>query len=291
MLKNSKTLTLFRNESLAKYSNFKIGGNAKLLAKCGDIDSLLDCISYAKQHNIKYKIIGGGTNILFDDLGFNGLIIRYEADRLLFQDNIISAEAGCKISKILQFGLVNDFGGYEFMCGVPTLLGGSIVNNFGAYEQSIGANILNVTILRGSKIMYLPASKCKFEYHKSAFQSSKDIILSADLKTTHKSPTQISAEIIKYTKLRGKTQPIAYPNCGSIFKREGEVIPAKLIDDANLKGLNVGDAEVSKIHSGFIINKGNAKCEDVLKLIELVKQKIFEKYDVILNEEIEYLPY
>lgn len=291
MLKNSKTLTLLKNESLAKYSNFKIGGNAKMLAICKNIDALLDCLAYAKQHCIKYKIIGGGTNILFDDLGFNGLIIKYEAERLEFANNTLSAEAGCKISKILQFGLVNDFGGYEFMCGVPTLLGGSIVNNFGAYEQSIGANILEVVVLRGSRILYLSPSKCKFEYHKSAFQNSKDIILSANLKTEHKSPMQISAEIIKYTKLRGKTQPISYPNCGSVFKRDNLTIPAKLIDEAGLKGVSVGDAEVSKIHSGFIINKGNATSGDVLKLINQIKQIIFEKYHIILREEIEFVSY
>lgn len=290
MLKNSHILTLLKNENLAKYSNFKIGGNAKFLAKCNTIDALLDVLNYAHQHSIKYKIIGGGTNILFDDLGFDGIIIIYEANKIQLNTHLF-AEAGCTISQIIQFGMSNNFGGLEFMSGVPVRLGGAITNNFGAYGYDIASKILNVTVLRNNQIIYLSPKECGFGYHSSGFQTRKDIILSAELEISPSSPQEISSQVIKYTKLRGTSQPITYANCGSVFKREGGIIPAKLIDEAQLKGTQVGGAEVSRMHSGFIINKGEACCRDVLLLIQLVQQKIFDRYGVQLHPEIEYLPF
>lgn len=291
MLKSSHTLTLLQNENLANYSNFKIGGNAKLLAKCKTVDSLLDTINYATQHSMKYKIIGGGTNLLFDDLGYDGIIIRYEADRIEIQQGELYAEAGCPISKLIQFGITNSFGGYEFMSGVPTLLGGALTNNFGAYQNDLASHVLNVTILRDNQIVYLNPECCEFGYHSSIFQNKPTIILSAKLTITPSSPQQISSEVVRFIQLRGTSQPITYANCGSVFKREGEVIPAKLIDDAHLKGTRIGDAEVSRIHSGFIINRGNASCKDVLSLIELIQLEILKKYNIMLHPEIEYLPF
>lgn len=290
MLKNSNALTVLHNERLSKYSNFRIGGNAKLIVRCRTIDALLDALNYASKHSIKHKIIGGGTNMLFDDLGFDGMIIKYEADNIFFNGELF-AEAGCTISQIIQLGLANNFGGYEFMSGVPTLLGGAVANNFGAYGFDLGSRVMSVTVLKGNQIVYLSPSECGFGYHASKFQNGEDIILSAKLQIQPSTPEKISSEVLKYTKLRGTSQPIAYANCGSVFRREGEVVPAKLIDEAGLKGNSVGDAEVSRLHSGFIINKGNASCRDVLSLIQLVQQKIFDKYGVQLQPEIEYLPF
>lgn len=290
MLKNSNSLVILQNENLAKYSNFKIGGNAKFLAKCNTIDALLDVLNYAHQHSIKYKIIGGGTNILFDDLGFGGYIILYNANRIQLNTHLF-AEAGCTISQIIQFGMSNGFGGFEFMSGVPVRLGGAIANNFGAYGYDLASKIENVCVLRDNQVVYLSPNECEFGYHASGFQTSDDIILSAKLKIQPSSPQEVSSQVVKYTKLRGTSQPIAYANCGSVFKREEDVIPAKLIDEAKLKGARVGGAEVSRMHSGFIINKGDASCKDVLLLISLIQQKIFNKYGVWLHPEIEYLPF
>ena len=286
---NNATLTL--NEPLKHHSTLKIGGDAKYFACAKTIDALLDVLYTCKQHSLPHKIIGNGSNMLFDDLGYNGAIIQYNDNFKKIKDNKLYASSGANLSELIQYSTQHNLGGLDFAIGVPAQLGGAIVNNLGAYNHEISTYIEHITVLRNKQIVYLTKNDCDFNYHSSIFQHNNDIVLSAifNLPTQDNSATQ--AKMVEYIAKRRSTQPLDLSNAGSVFKRKGSIIPAKLIDDAGLKGLQVGDAQVSTKHAGFIVNLGSATSNDVLQLISLIKQKIYDKYLIKLELEIEYLPF
>ncbi len=290
MFKKINNILVLKQEPLKNHCTFKIGGNAKYFIFAHTIDSLLDTIFTCQKHSLKYKIIGGGSNLLFDDLGYNGAIIKYDEQRIEHKDNMLLASSGCDLSTIIQKSSSLKLGGLEFTIGIPIQLGGAIVNNFGAYNNQISDFIGNVTILNDKTVEYLNKDECNFCYHSSIFQSNNYIILAATLNLINQNNKQSQNNCIEYLKKRKNSQPINLPNAGSIFKRT-DIIPAKLIEEAGLKGTQIGQAQISTLHSGFIVNTGNASCKDVLALIELIKLKIYEKYNVHLQLEIEYIKY
>ena len=290
MFEKINHIKLLKNEPLSNHCSFKIGGNAKFFIKAQTIDSFIETIYSCQQHGLNYKIIGGGSNILFDDNGYNGAIIKLISERIIVKENVLKSDCGASISKLISTSIQSNLGGFEFAIGVPALLGGALVNNLGAYNQEISTYLTEIAIIRNKQLLFLKPQECNFKYHSSVFQNSKDILLSAsfNLPNQNQETTQTNAKHLLNKRI--STQPLQHANAGSIFKRTEAVIPAKLIDEAGLKGLSVGDAEISVKHSGFIINKGNATCKDVLKLIKIIKQKIYELYNVALELEIEYLP-
>ena len=291
MFSSIRYISHFTNEPLAQHCSFKIGGNAKYFIFAHNIDALLDVLYTCKQHSIKHKIIGNGSNLLFDDLGYNGAIIKYDDNFKQIKDNKLYASSGVDISELIQYTLQYNLSGLEFTVGVPAKLGGAIVNNLGAYNKEISTYIEHITILRNNHIVYLTPTECNFGYHSSNFQKTNDIILSAIFNLPSQSNDITRIKMCEYMNRRSTSQPLNLPNAGSIFKRIDDIIPAKLIDNAGLKGLSVGKAQVSNKHAGFIVNLGNATSKDVLNLIEIIKQKIYEKYKIKLFTEIEYVPY
>lgn len=291
MFSSIRYISHFTNEPLTQHCSFKIGGNAKYFISAHNIDALLDVLYTCKQHSIKHKIIGNGSNLLFDDLGYNGAIIKYDDNFKQIKDNKLYASSGVDISELIQYTLQYNLSGLEFAVGVPAKLGGAIVNNLGACNKEISTYIEHITILRNNHIVYLTPTECNFGYHSSDFQKTNDIILSAIFYLPSQSNDITRIKMCEYMNRRSTSQPLDLPNAGSIFKRIDDIIPAKLIDNAGLKGLSVGKAQVSNKHAGFIVNLGNATSKDVLNLIEIIKQKIYEKYKIELFTEIEYVPY
>jgi UDP-N-acetylmuramate dehydrogenase len=291
MFSKINNITYLKNEPLSKHCTFKVGGNAKYFISAHNIDALLDVLYTCNQHSINHKVIGNGSNLLFDDLGYNGAIIKYDDNFKQFKNGLVQASAGCNISELIQFAQQNTLGGFEFAIGVPAQLGGAITNNLGAYNQEISTYIEKVTILKNNHIVYLSKNDCNFNYHSSALQNSNSIILGATFNLPPQDKNTTIQKANEYFSKRKNSQPLEYPNAGSIFKRTNQIVPAKLIDDTELKGLTIGNAQVSTKHSGFIINLGNAKCKDILNLIKIIKNKIYEKYLINLIEEIEYLSY
>lgn len=289
MFKNIGNITLLKNEPLKEHCAFKVGGNAKFFVKALTVDSFIDSLYFCKQHNIKCRIIGGGSNILFDDKGFDGAIIQLVSERILIKDNILKADCGTSIAKLISATVQNNLCGFEYAIGVPALLGGALVNNLGAHDESIDKYLTEIAIIRNKQLLFLKPDECKFTYHSSSFQNSKDILLSATFNLPAQNADITRAKAQHLLNKRTISQPLQYPNAGSIFKRTENIIPAKLIDEAGLKGLSVNDAQVSVKHSGFIINKGQATSKDILQLIEIVKQKVYEKFNISLELEIEYI--
>jgi len=291
MFSKINNITYLKNEALSKHCSFKVGGNAKHFIYIHTIDSLLDVLHTCKQHSIKHKIIGGGSNILFDDLGFDGLIIKYDNNIINFKNQILQASSGCSLSQLIQYTQQLNLGGFEFAIGVPAQLGGAIVNNLGAHNQEISTYINHVTILKNNQIVYLSKNDCNFSYHSSGFQNQNCILLGATFNLPHQDKSITQQIALEYLTKRKNAQPLEFPNAGSIFRRTESIVPSRLIDELGLKGVQIGDAQISAKHAGFIVNLGNAKCKEILKLIEIIKNKIYEKYGINLQLEIEYLSY
>lgn len=291
MFSKINNITILKNEPLANHCSFKVGGKAKFFIMAHEIDSLLDVLHICNQHSINHKIIGGGSNILFDDLGFNGAIIFYDNDFKQIKDGKLQASSGCDLSRLIQYTKQFNLGGFEFSVGVPAKLGGAIVNNLGAYNQEISTYIDYVSVLKNNQILYLAKQDCNFNYHSSKLQNDNSIILGATFNLPFQNKIITQQKCIDFFSKRNNSQPLNFPNAGSIFRRTEHVIPAKLIDDLGLKGLRIGDAQVSTKHAGFIVNLGNAKSKEILNLIKIIKNKIHEKYYIELCLEIEHLPY
>ncbi len=291
MFKHIKNLIYLPNEPLNKHCSFKIGGNAKHFLIVNSIDALLDSIYLCKQHSIKSKIIGGGSNLLFDDSGFDGAIIKYNNSFIKINNNTVYSCSGLDMFSLIQHIKEYNLGGLEFSIGVPAMLGGAIVNNLGAYNNDISTYVKHITVLRKNHIIYLNKGDCNFEYHSSIFQKNNDIILAATFNLPYQNKSITQKNLLEYLSKRTSSQPLNLPNAGSIFKRSNNIIPAKLIDTAGLKGLQINNCQISTKHAGFIVNLGNASSADVLALIEIIKNKIYDQYDVILEPEIEYVPF
>ena len=291
MFSKINNLTYLTNEPLSLHSSFKIGGPAKHFVLAHTVDALLDALNICKQHSIQHKIIGNGSNLLFDDKGYYGAIIKYDNDFKQIKNNQLCASSGVDIASLIAYANQRNLSGFEFAVGIPAQLGGAIANNLGAYSCEISTYLEYVTVLRKNQILYLTKNECEFQYHKSIFQNNHDIILGATFNLPIQDKSISQNKILTYLSQRKTTQPLNLPNAGSIFRRDENIIPAKLIDQAGLKGLQIGNAQISTKHAGFIVNLGNATSKDVVKLIEIIKQKIFNKYNIELQLEIEYLPY
>ena len=284
---------VLQNEPMNKHTTFKIGGPADLFVKVEKLEELKYAIDICKAKNIPITIIGNGSNVLVKDNGIRGVTIKLNfKDIELVDDNTIKAESGVLLSKISNFAYENGLTGFEFACGIPGTIGGAIRMNAGAHGKPISDVIASTTYFdkENGTIHTISNKDNEFGYRESIFsKNSNYIIISAELKLEYGNKDDIKKMIDENLAFRKETQPINLPSAGCVFKRGKDFISSKLIDECGLKGLNVNDAYVSEKHAGFIVNKGNAKAKDVLELIEIVKQKVYEKYSTEIELEIEIL--
>lgn len=283
------------NEPMKKYTTFKIGGPAECLIKIESVEELKKVLKLANENNINITVIGNGSNVLVLDEGIKGitLIIKIEGYNFYSLDNkkiIISVGAGEKISKMGRIFLNNSLTGFEEISGIPGSFGGAVRMNAGANGKEmkdIVKSVKCVDYLGNEKVF--SNSEMKFEYRRSILKYEKYIVTEVEMELEKGDKEQILAKMEKYSNSRKEKQPLEYPSAGSTFKRGEDFFTAKLIEEAGLKGLSVGKAEVSTKHSGFIINKGNAKAKDVLELVEKVKKEIYKKFDKKIELEIEVI--
>ena len=283
------------NEPMKKYTTFKIGGPAECLIKIESVEELKKVLKLANENNINITVIGNGSNVLVLDEGIKGitLIIKIEGYNFYSLDNkkiIISVGAGEKISKMGRIFLNNSLTGFEEISGIPGSFGGAVRMNAGANGKEmkdIVKSVKCVDYLGNEKVF--SNSEMKFEYRRSILKYEKYIVTEVEMELEKGDKEQILAKMEKYSNSRKEKQPLEYPSAGSTFKRGEDFLTAKLIEEAGLKGLSVGKAEVSTKHSGFIINKGNAKAKDVLELVEKVKKEIYKKFDKKIELEIEVI--
>lgn len=282
---------ILKNESLKNHSTFKIGGNAKYVVMPSDVDEIKELITYLKNEKIKFYVIGNGSNLLFDDDGFDGVIVKIAKNfsDVEVKDNVIYAQSGATLARVANVALENSLSGFEFAAGIPGTVGGAVKMNAGAYGGEMKDVVVSTTYLdKNNEIKERVGTEQGFVYRNSAF-SDDEIILLSKIVLKHGSYDEIKFTMSDLNKKRREKQPLEYPSAGSTFKRPEGYFAAKLIDDASLRGVSIGDAQVSEKHTGFVINKGNATKKDVVMLMEHIKNTVREKFGVELEAEVKII--
>ena len=279
------------NEDMSKHTSFKAGGKAKFYIKAKTVEDVINTVKISKENNIPIVVLGNGSNILFKDKEFNGIVLKIELDTLKIEENIITAEAGVKNAILGRKALDNNLQGFEFAAGIHGTIGGAIRMNAGAYGGEIKDIVKDVEYLdyEDLKIKKITNKECNFEYRHSVFCENKNIILSATFKLENGIKEEIANRMNEFAKSRKEKQPLEYPSAGSTFKRGTDFITAKLIDECGLKGYQIGGAQVSEKHAGFIINKENATAKDIIDLVEYVKKTVKEKTGKSIDLEVEII--
>jgi len=286
LIESTNAKILF-DEPMRKHTGYGVGGCARYYAQIDTLYSLNNLISLAKQHNVKYKVIGCGTNLLVSDLGYDGIIIDTKwLNDVFFKREHVKAMAGAKLEKLLQFAFENKLTGLEAFAGIPASVGGAIVMNAGAFGHNISEYIETVETLCDGKIKLYQKNECKFGYRTSRFLKNKEIIVSATFDLKIGDREKIGDSIKSYKDLRRLVQPSGR-SCGSVFKNPKPYSAGALIENAGLKGKRIGGAFVSEKHANFIITSSKARAKDVYELIMQIKQKVKDAFGVELVEEVE----
>lgn len=285
-----RMLNIKQKIQLAPYTSFRIGGPADFFVETRNSDELVEAVFWAKEKKIKYFILGGGSNILFSDDGYKGLVIKIASKQIKLIKNLIIADTGANLSQLVKFALDNNLAGLEWASGIYGTLGGAIFGNAGASGKCIADIVEEAEIFDGKKIKVLKNKELNFKYRASGIKKG-DIIISAKLKLK-KGDRQKSKKLVKkYLKERGEKQPKGFC-AGSIFKnpKSKKYISAGwLIEQCGLKGLKIGQTQISEKHANFIVNLGGAKAGDVLGLIEKVRKEVEGKFGVKLREELKII--
>ena len=282
---------VLKNEPMCNHTTFKVGGNASLFVIPSCEDDVVSCINIVKELGIDFFVLGNGSNILVSDKGYNGVVI-YMGKNMsdIFVDGkMIVAGSGALLSKVASVALSNSLSGFEFASGIPGSIGGAVYMNAGAYGGSMSDVVVKTRYVdNDGNIKEISGNNHEFSYRHSVFVNG-GIILSTQIKLNDGNKEEIMEEMTRLNKQRKEKQPLEYPSAGSTFKRPEGYFAGKLIEESNLSGFSVGGAQVSSKHCGFVINKDNATCEDILTLISHIQKVVFEKYGVKLSPEIKLL--
>lgn len=277
-----------KNVSLAELTTFGIGGPAKFFISVHSNEEFLKNLALAKKHRLKLFILGGGSNVLIADSGWNELVIKNEIENLRVKDNIISAGSGVKLANLVSLASKNGLTGLECCRGIPGTVGGAIVGNAGAKDNWISQSLDQVTILDSkNNLKKLSKEECSFGYRTSRFQNSQEIILEATFELKKAPLEQIINKEKEFLAPR-KNQPQG-KSAGSVFKNPLAKPAGWLIEQAGLKGKRIGGAKISPQHANFIINDRQAKAKDVLELIKLAQKEVLKQFNIRLEPEIKLI--
>jgi len=274
-----------QNVSLKKYNTFRIGGTAKFFAEPKSIAEIRALLMFCEKGNEKFFILGNGSNVLFDDSGYEGLVIKIGK----------SFTAGKSLHDVIQTAADNGLGGIEKLDGIPGTVGGAIFMNAGAHGQQISDCIKSVSsVTTYGAIVTRTNEECKFSYRNSVFKMQDEIIISAEFDFFPMPKEVIKKNRKEVLAWRKEKQPLKYPNAGSVFKNptgnltltDSRLSAGYLIDSCGLKGCRVGGAQVSELHANFIVNRGNATAGDVKALMEKIVQEVKKKHGIVLEPEI-----
>ena len=274
--------------SLSTLTTYKTGGIAKLVVYPNNINNLKQMLKLIHKYNIKYFILGKGSNTLFSDKEFNGVIIKLDKlNNFKIKQTEIYVESGMILSELVQASVKNELTGLEFAIGIPGTIGGAIYMNAGAYGNNMSNIVKSVIVLNEKfQIKEIPLEKLKFDYRYSIFQDNKNLIcVAANIKLEHGNHDEIASKIKENLLKRKNSQPLEYPSAGSVFRNPEGNYAGKIIEELGLKGKNIGGAEISTKHANFIINKNNASSSDILNLIKLVQKEVKDKYKIDLKLE------
>lgn len=287
---NESQIKYTLNEPMKNHTTFKVGGGAEVFVSVCNNDELKKVLSYVNANDIKYFVLGKGSNLLVSDDGIKGAVITLDGEFQeikLIDDNTIYAGAGASLIKVCRFALEHSLSGMEFAYGIPGSVGGAVFMNAGAYGGEIKDCILSADYFsENSDFGVLKNEDMNLSYRTSVFKTNNSIITGAVFKL-HTAPyDEIKNKMNELMQKRKDKQPIEYPSAGSTFKRPEGAFAGTLIEQCGLKGVSVGGAEVSVKHAGFVINKNNATASDINKLIEHVQKTVKEKTGYFLETEV-----
>jgi len=285
-------LELRTDEPMSKHTTFRIGGPAALMALPRTVGEAKAAVKAARALEVEPFFLGNGSNLLVDDGGYPGFVVKLAGDFDQIREVNRGLEAGSAVllSRLSNALLGRGLTGLEFAGGIPGSVGGAVTMNAGAYGGEVAQVLESATFLDESgEVRTLPAPECGFGYRKSVFSDRKCLILKARFHLEQGGPAAIKARMEELAAKRREKQPLEYPSAGSMFKRPPGHFAAALIDQCGLKGLAVGGAQVSEKHAGFVVNRGGATCADVLELVRQVKEEVLRQTGVELEMEVKVL--
>lgn len=279
---------VFFDVSLLKYNTYKLDVKCGCLIFPKDIEELKDILKIIKENNYKYYILGNGSNVIFKNDYFDGIIIKLDRlNKININNNIVTSECGVSLMKLSNMAIKKNLSGLEFAYGIPGLVGASIAMNAGAYKEELSDVLVSVKLLdKDLNIIEMTKEELNFSYRNSILKNNKDyIVLECTFKLVDGNKEEMMEKVNKRRDKRLLTQPLEFPSAGSVFRNPEGMFAGELIEKCNLKGYNINGAEVSEKHANFIINKGGAKGEDIVKLINIIKEKVKEEFNVDLYLE------
>ena len=273
---------------MKQFISMKVGGPADSLLFPRSVDELRKVVRYARRKKIPFFILGKGTNLVVRDKGVRGWVINLTQGmkKIQMEGEVVEAEAGLPLQRLVQFSIQKGLTGLEPFFGIPGTVGGGVAMNAGAWGAELKDVLLSITLMKeDGEIVEKPHSRLRFSYRRLILPPSW-IILKGRFQLKKGKKEEILERVKSYSEMRKRKQPLDYPSAGSIFKNPKEGPAGKWIEEAGLKGFRVGQAMVSERHANFIINLGKAKAEEVIRLMELVEKKIYEKKGISLEREV-----
>ena len=289
MFNKIEGLKVALDQSMSLHTTFKVGGPADILVIPNSEQAFISALNICKLENIPVFVMGNGSNLLVRDKGIRGVVIKLAGglNEIKIDGNILTAQAGALLSKLAKFAAKHALSGLEFAEGIPGTVGGAVAMNAGAYNGEM-KNVVQKSICINSNgiIKELNNEEHEFGYRKSVIKTQGLYVVKIELALNPLEYDIIVEKMKEFSKLRTEKQPLNYPSAGSTFKRPQGYYAGKLIEECGLKGCNVGGAQVSTKHSGFIVNSGGAKAEDVIQLICLIQDRVMIEKGVKMETEI-----
>ncbi len=279
-------------EPMSKHTTFRVGGNADYFVVAKTKEEIKDILALCKEEHIPYYILGNGSNLLVGDKGYRGVIIQIwkAMSEISIEENCIRVQAGALLSKIGNMALDAGLTGFEFAAGIPGSIGGAVVMNAGAYGGEMKDVLKEVTVLtKEGECLVLKNEELELGYRTSVVSKKGYIVLEAVIELKKGDKDKIREKMNELKIQRTTKQPLEYPSAGSTFKRPEGYFAGKLIQDAGLRGFQVGGAQVSEKHCGFVINKEGATAADIMELVRCVQEKVKDQFGVDLEMEIKRL--
>ncbi len=303
-------------EKLAKHTTFKIGGEADFFVSVDDTDKLIELLQYLDEGGLNYFILGGGSNMLVNDEGFYGVVVRVHSSEFTVHGDVLVADAGCNTVKMSQESMGAGLTGFEWGVGVPGTIGGAVRGNAGAMGGEMKDHVVKVEVYQDGEVLEMDNEECQFGYRSSYFKKNGGVILRVHLQLQKaedgKPDAQLMKKAIEHLQYRNSTQPQGFASTGCIFKnpdtevnkdqllrhfdendekvqqflKVGKISAGWLVEQVGMKGVTVGQAQISERHGNFILNLGEARAADVLELIDQTKEEVYNKYEIELEEEI-----
>lgn len=283
------------NVELAPLTYYKIGGPARYFAQPESIEDLAAISEFLRKNDISYFILGAGSNILVNDAGFDGLVIHTaRLNRTIAQNaDLLEVGSSAMVIQVLRHCMANGFGGLDFLVGIPGNMGGVLCMNAGTKTGDVNGAVVEVTAydLESNAQRVIKKADLKYSYRAQHFLKPHEVILGGKLKGYLSEPKTIQDQVTNLLNARKRSQPIDKPSCGSVFKNPTPDLHAwKVVTDAGLRGYRIGNAQISEMHTNFIVNLGKAKAADVVALIEEAKKRAKDQSGVVLEEEVKVIP-